>query len=149
MTFDLIFFLIIIVAPFSAIVHELGHVIGAYIVSSHKLRAMIGLGKKIFTISYKNIMIHFHIIIFIGGAITYERKKPYKNKELILITILGPLNNLLFAIIFYSIYLFFPNNYFYLLSIFNLWLAVINLIPFKISGRSSDGHMIYNLLAIK
>lgn len=75
-----------------------------------------------------------------------ERYVPYRTIEMISIIVFGPLLNGVFAVFFYMLYDLFPNEYLFLLFLFNGWLALINLIPFKVKSKQSDGYMILNLL---
>ncbi|HLR73976.1 MAG TPA: site-2 protease family protein [Virgibacillus sp.] len=149
MNLNLLLFLIFIVAPIGTVIHELGHVIGASLVKSDRIMLSIGTGKKLGTISLKNVDISIHTLFFLGGYTYYERKDTYQSNELIWMTILGPISSCLFAYIFYYCYQVAPNSYFKLLFLFNAWLTIVNIVPFKFRRKSSDGYIIVKLLTNK
>jgi len=145
-TIELVMFLIFFVAPISTFIHELGHMIGAKIVHAQKIEMYIGRGKNILKISFKNLSFYIHLLFFLGGYTTYMQQYPYARRDRLIVTCLGPLNNLIFGLIFLIVYLQLTNEYLFLLFLYNLWLTIVNLIPFKIKGKYSDGLMIYRLL---
>lgn len=145
MTIQLFLFLLLIVAPIGTIIHESGHLIGAKLMKADHIIISIGYGRKVFTFSFKNIRINICIFFFIGGYVHNKREVSYRVGEMIFIIALGPILNGIFATFFYWLSQLFPSEYLYLLFIFNLWLAFINTIPFKIKDKQSDGYMIFNL----
>lgn len=142
----LVLYLIIIVAPIGTIVHEIGHVLGAKAVGAEKVTLTIGSGKKIGTLTFLNLVVSVHALFFIGGFVKGKRKKPYNNSQLILIAIGGPISNIIFGFLFYFFYLFTLNDYIKLLFLFNLWLAIVNIIPFKLGNKHSDGYTIWQII---
>lgn len=145
----LLLFLILVVAPMGMFIHELGHVIGAKMVHSDHITLSIGLGKKIGTISLKTIDIHLHMLFFLGGYTRYERERTYQSIEFIWMSMLGPISSGLFAFICYLLHDVYPNDYIKILFLFNAWLMIVNIIPFKFRGKSSDGYTIVKLLTGK
>ena len=137
-----ILYLLLIVAPIGTIIHETGHLIGAIIVKADRISISIGLGKKIGTYSFRNVTINIHTLFFLGGYVQSQRKASYETSEVVWITIFGPINNAVFAMIFYFMNEIYVHPYIQILFLFNLWLAVVNIIPFKIRGKQSDGYMI-------
>lgn len=142
-------YLVIIVAPAGVLFHEMGHVLGAKIISADYIRLSIGIGKIVKTISLKKIRVTIQAIFFLGGSTQSERKTPYKSLDIIIMTVLGPISSGVFAFIFYVLYNIFPNHYLQLLFLFNLWLAFVNIIPFKIKRKQSDGYTILKLITQK
>src|SRR5690625_1091956 len=104
-TVELVLFLIVFVAPISTFIHELGHVIGAKIVHAKEIEMYIGRGKNIFKVSFKNLSVYIHLLFFLGGYTTYMQQYPYVKRNRLIITCLGPLNNLVFGLIFLIMYL--------------------------------------------
>ena len=141
MTVWFFLYILFIVAPISTFIHELGHVFGAKTVKAENITLSIGLGRKLMTIPFKRFQLTIHAFFFLGGFVRNKRSVPFDQWEIIRITIFGPLNNGLFAIIFYGIHQFLPNDYILVLLFFNLWLAIVNIIPFKLWGR--DGFIIF------
>src|SRR5690625_6135794 len=140
MNIYLLLFLLFIAAPIGTLIHEGGHLIGAKLMKADYLHLTIGYGKKLFTFICQNIQIIICRFFFIGGYVKNERYLPYRTIEMICIIVFGPLLNVVFAVFFYMLYNLFPNEYIFLLLLFNLWLALINLILFKVKDKQSDGY---------
>lgn len=143
MNIPLVLYLLFIVAPIGTFIHELGHALGAVLAKADTVILSIGSGKKTFQFSIKKIQIKIHNLFFIGGYIESERKLSYKNRDICLIAILGPMLNIIIAAVLFFIQKNVVNNDFiYILFLFNIWLALINIIPFKIGDKYSDGYTI-------
>src|SRR5699024_9651363 len=110
------------------------------------LHLTIGYGTKLFTFTCLNIQLIICRFFFIGGYVKNGRYLPYLTIAMLRIIVFERLLHVLFAVFFYMLYNLFPNVYIFLLLLFNLWLALINLIPFKVKDKQSDGYMILNLL---
>lgn len=145
-TIIVIIYLVLIVAPISTFMHELGHALGAKFVKADQITLLIGVGKPLKTVTMRKIEFVIHKLFFTGGLTKSERKYPYKKIEMIWITALGPMMNAIIALFSYFLYLFYPNIFLYLLFLFNSWLSVVNIIPFKIKGNQTDGYTILQLL---
>lgn len=139
-------YLLFIVAPVGTLIHETGHAIGAGIVKADHVQLSIGLGKKIKSFSLKNFHITIHLLFFLGGFVKSNREPTYQPMEWLTISAFGPLHNIFYAIFFYYISVYFQSDYVRLLFLFNLWLAMVNIIPFKIRGKQSDGYTILQVL---
>lgn len=146
MNIYLLLFLLFFVAPIGTIIHEGGHLLGAKLMKADHMLISIGCGRKLFTVKYSNIQIHIRRFFFIGGLAQNKRDVPYQTIEMIWIIGFGPFLNGVFASLFYLLYCLIPSEYIYLLFLFNLWLVLINVIPFKVKDKQSDGYMILNLL---
>ncbi|HLS60396.1 MAG TPA: M50 family metallopeptidase [Virgibacillus sp.] len=142
MSIYLLLFTLFIVAPIGTFIHESGHMLGAKFVKADCIKLSIGLGKEIGTICFKNVHITIHALFFLGGFVQSERHLPYKALDIFWITICGPMNNGIFALLFFSLNGVYTSQYIYILFLFNLWLAIINLIPYKVKDRHSDGYTI-------
>lgn len=142
-------YLLFIVAPIGTIIHESGHLIGAKIVKADHISLTIGLGKKVGTFTFKNIELNIHAYFFVGGYVRNKRETPYKLLEMLCIIGCGPIHNGVFAAILYFLNSVFLNQYIHILFLFNLWLALVNIIPFKIKDKQSDGYMIFKILRQK
>ena len=62
------------------------------------------------------------------------------------ITILGPLFNAISALLSFYLFQLYPSNFLGLLFWFNIWMAVVNIIPIKINGKQTDGLTILRLI---
>ncbi|GGB33889.1 hypothetical protein F3157_04880 [Virgibacillus dakarensis] len=137
----LLLWLVLFTAPVSTMLHELGHVLGAKWAKADSITLSVGAGKKLITFSFKQIQIDVFTLFFLGGSAYSERNIPYKPMEKICISLAGPVSNGLAAAI--VCVLFGSSNVFVqVLILFNIWLAVINIIPFKLNGKQSDGYTI-------
>lgn len=136
-------------APLTLLIHELGHSIGAYIVGSEKIQLFIGVGKRLLSFPVGKISIHIHSFYMLGGHTVSERDPYYSKTEQVVIALLGPLLNGLVGILLNL--LLHTNRSEVLLTfiLFNLWLCIINLIPYRIGSKSSDGYLIMKTLLSK
>lgn len=142
MTVWFFLYILFIVAPLSTFIHELGHAYGAKLAKAENIELSVGLGKKLVSISLKQYRLSIHMFFFLGGSVKNRRDLPYQRRDIMIITMLGPLNNALFALIFYGIHLMDPSPYMIVLAMFNFWLAIVNIIPFKLWGKESDGFIL-------
>lgn len=144
-------YLLFIVAPICTLIHEGGHAIGAILVKADKIHLTIGAGKKIWEMRYKNFRFSVRKIFFFSGMTKNERAKAYSHIEIAIISISGPLNNIVFAILFYLAYNTdtYVNDFLLLLCLFNVWLAFTNLLPFKLRDKQSDGYVMIQALIKK
>lgn len=132
------------VSPIGAFIHEVGHLIGALLVKADRVELLLGIGKKIGSLNYGSLVIHIHAVLFLGGLAKSSRNTPFNKKELCFITFCGPLFNLLVA---YAVTMIPLNNkYIFLFIIYNIWIGVINLVPFKVNGKQSDGYTIFGII---
>lgn len=144
----IVLWLVLVVAPVSTFLHEVGHVLGAKWRKADLIRLSIGAGKQIAFFSWKQIRVYFHLLFFLGGIAYNKRNEPYNRIEIIFISLCGPLSNAIAAAISFSLggYSLLPVRLFIL---FNLWLLAINLIPFNVRGKQSDGYMIWKTISAK
>ncbi|MGM8366702.1 site-2 protease family protein [Virgibacillus sp. W0181] len=143
-----ILYLIIIVAPFSLLLHEMGHVLGARIVKSEYIKLSIGSGKKLFNLTcLVPINISFHQWFFWGAYTKSKRKIPLNSLESAIVSGLGPIASIIVAFVFYYINNLFAHPFINVFVLFNLWVALVNIIPFKIGNKQSDGYMILKALS--
>src|SRR5699024_1811154 len=129
---------------------EIGHVMGAKWANASSIQLTIGVGNKLWAGSISNLQITVRSLFMINSFTSTTRKNPYQRKEKIMITMMGPLFSGLLAIIIYGVYfIFIPSQMMYIFFLFNLWLVFINVLPFKIGQKQSDGYIIYTLLLKK
>ncbi|HEY4602551.1 MAG TPA: site-2 protease family protein [Cerasibacillus sp.] len=138
----IIVYLLLFVAPISALIHESGHMIGSVMTGSNHVHLSIGYGKEMASFSTEKVHISIHLYFFLSGQAISERNRPYKTWELVFISICGPLNNVIFVFLFYFIYNIIPSKYILLLLFFNGWLAITNIIPYKVNKKRSDGYIV-------
>lgn len=82
----------------------------------------------------------------LGGHTASERDPYYSKVEQIIISLFGPLLNGVVGIL--STLIFSASNSSVLLffNLFNIWLCVINLIPYRIGDKQSDGYVILKIM---
>jgi len=148
MIYVIIFFILVfIIAPFSLLFHEIGHLVGATLMRASAIRLTIGLGKPLWQTNFANVDIIIRRFFLINSLTSTVRNTPFRNREKAIITIMGPLFSGILTLIAYIAYsIFIATDILYLFFLFNLWLVVINLIPFKIGHKQSDGYTIYRLI---
>src|SRR5699024_1200930 len=142
-------YLIFVVAPAGTSIHELGHLIGAKSVGADKVSLTIGEGNIGYRTMWKKMHILIRLLSFVGGVVLSERKVPYQPGERITIGVFGPLSSLLAACICALLYIVYPGSYLLLMLLFNLWIAFINIIPFRFKDKQSDGYTIYEAIRQK
>ncbi|MBP2077811.1 site-2 protease family protein [Oceanobacillus polygoni] len=141
--------LVLIIAPICTLIHELGHACGAKLVKADRIKLYLGIGKRQWTVALYDLELTFRSIYFVGGVTESKRDRPYKKSEIIWITFFGPMFNGVAATIIYIIHEVHPNSFLQLLFWFNVWMAVVNMIPFKFKGKQTDGFTIFNSISRK
>ncbi|WP_010095982.1 site-2 protease family protein [Ornithinibacillus scapharcae] len=138
-TILLMLYLIIIVAPISNFIHELGHAFGAKLAKADRVVLNIGRGSKMINFTFRKIEIRIRWLFFTSGNMFSERNREYRSFEIIYITLFGPLCNAIVVFILYLVYHILPNSYVLIFLLYNGWLFLMNCIPFKIGMQYSDG----------
>lgn len=143
----LIVYLIIFVAPISLLLHELGHVIGAILIKSETIKLVIGSGKEVIQINGSStLQISIHQWFFWGAFTESVQSSPVQPRKVVIVAVLGPAFSLLWAFLFYYVTSFIAHPLLQLFFFFNLWIGVINILPFKIGIKQSDGYTIIRTL---
>ncbi|WP_042223543.1 M50 family metallopeptidase [Oceanobacillus manasiensis] len=143
MDIDLIIFLLFVAAPLSILLHETGHAIAGFIFNAERINLIIGRGKRFITYSFGKLHFTLHVVYFMGGYAENERTAPFNRFEKFIISFFGPLMNIVIFILAWELQSHYTSEYLRLFAFFNLWLVIINLIPFTWKNKKSDG---YNLL---
>jgi Zn-dependent protease len=137
--FIMICFLTIL--PITIIIHEFGHFFCALACNVKKIKVSLGIGKKIGHLKYKELMFVIHILP-LGGKTHYEMHTNNRLSQVI-ISIGGPFLNGIVAFLLLMQGIGSGEQYitlwFQWLAVFNLWMFVVNSIPFKIGKYYSDG----------
>lgn len=145
-----IFLYIIIIAPLSLFWHELGHVLGARIVRASHVTLTMGIGKPIVKRTYGNMTFIIRKLFLLNSLTETDRPYLLSRNDKVIITLMGPVSSLFLSILAYCLYvLIIPHLSLLIVCLFNLWIGVINLIPFKINERQSDGYTILQMLKNK
>lgn len=139
--FFFIFFCFMTILPLTIFLHELGHFFLAYICNGKNITVTIGVGKRLGHFKWKNGMLIVKKFPF-GGNTTYELTMN-KKLERFFISVGGPLLNGMVA--FFLLLPGFGSGVEYMtiwfqwLAIFNLWMFVFNIVPYKLKTYYSDG----------
>ncbi|GGF08947.1 hypothetical protein GCM10010954_04270 [Halobacillus andaensis] len=138
----LLFFLLLVAAPIALVIHELGHIITGALCGARYSVLTIGTGRSIIRIKFQKLHIIIGSLFFIGGHSINVKEPEFTRLQKVLISSGGPLANGVIC----GLLLIFPNSneieVIHLFFLFNLYLAVVNLIPFRIGERKSDGYLI-------
>lgn len=141
-----LFWLIIIIGPISNFLHECGHALVANLLKADQIKLTIGSGSCIKQYCTKRVEVNILSKFFIGGFSKTTRTPFFTKKELVLIAIGGPISSGILSIVALLCYFIFMNEVLLLTTIYNGWLALVNLIPFKIKSKQSDGYVILTTL---
>jgi|SRR5699024_7009484 len=142
--------MLIIITPISLFWHELGHALGARFVRASQITLTIGIGKPIFEHNYNNMTFVIRKIFLFHSLTETQCHESLSRKDKLVITFMGPINSLVLSILAYGLFvLTSPHPLFYIMSLFNIWVGLINLLPFKINERQSDGYTILQTIKNK
>lgn len=136
-------YLLFLIGPVSIIVHEMGHVAGALLENARPIKMHIGRGKKCFHLQIKSIEIFVYRWYFLGGATEFSRSVPLSKKNVIITSLAGPLCNLIIAAILFLLSIRPMGEHYLLWCLFNVWLGLSNLFPYKWRGKPSDGYLVW------
>lgn len=130
------FITIILSILFLTFIHELGHYIFAKYYTKSRVIMKIGIGKKLFSIKYKDYYFCLKLIP-IGGMVLFK-EKPLKKYQKIMIGLAGPV----FSIIAFIVALYFKNSinipYYEEVFLVLAFCSCLNIIPFK----GADGYYV-------
>ncbi|MGR9049867.1 site-2 protease family protein [Halobacillus faecis] len=138
--------LIFLVAPLSLFVHELGHLFPGLYFRADQSILHLGRGKVIGRWRKNGVCVYIHLFFFQGAYSVNERKRPFKDFEKAWISIGGPLFNAVTAMV---LFIWFKDQGGHLLRVsflFNTYLAIMNLVPFSIKGKDSDGYRLWSIV---
>ncbi|MDY0405663.1 site-2 protease family protein [Virgibacillus sp. 179-BFC.A HS] len=136
-------YLVLLVGPVSIFLHECGHMLGAVMEKAYPIIMHIGRGKKRFHLHIKHLDLFIYSWYFLGGMTDMTRTIPYSTKKMIFTTLSGPLCSLIIAVFFLLLFEFTLSRYALLWGLFNGWLGLSNLIPYKLGKKCSDGYIIW------
>lgn len=146
--FIFILFCTVTILPLTILLHELGHFFTALLFQARNIKVKVGFGNKIGTMKMKEYSISFHYLPFIGSTF-YELAQPNDFKQVI-ISASGPILNGIIA--FGLILQGFGNDpsfitlWFQWFIIYNFFMFIMNLIPFKLGSYYSDGWIVLNAI---
>lgn len=133
--------------PISLFIHELGHAITSLLLRADYVLIRIGKGTRLFRTNIRRFSVAIYTNFFVHYMTEYERTVPFVKREQIVIALMGPIANSIFGVMSFFIYKeIYTFKVFFFCALFNWWLMISNLIPFKIGQKRSDGYTIYTLL---
>ncbi|MFQ3542923.1 site-2 protease family protein [Halobacillus rhizosphaerae] len=134
--------LIFIAAPVSLLIHELGHVTVALFLGAENSLISLGSGQEILKGRIGKLDFRIHLFLFHGAYSLNENKQSFTNSQQALISMGGPVMNVCLSAALYFTGISQLSVLLHWLFLFNLYLAVVNLVPISIKGRKSDGYRI-------
>ncbi|RDW22004.1 M50 family metallopeptidase [Oceanobacillus chungangensis] len=149
MDISLLLVLILIIVPSSTLIHEIGHALAARMVQAESIVLSIGRGKHLLQFNFERLQLSIYAIFFMDGLTSSSRAKPYSKSELLWITALGPIFNGITALLLLIVLYLYPNDFIRLYFWYNIWLGIVNLIPFKYKDKHTDGYILYKLITEK
>ncbi|UOR12411.1 site-2 protease family protein [Halobacillus amylolyticus] len=136
---ELLSCLLFVVAPLGLFIHELGHAAVGLWNGAERSHLSLGVGPLLCKCKIKRLTVHLHYIFIIGGHSLNEKEADFTSKQQAMISLGGPLSNAVCAAVLYMSDLPQQSHVLQLLYFFNLYLALVNMIPFRLKGRESDG----------
>ncbi|UOQ42658.1 site-2 protease family protein [Halobacillus salinarum] len=133
-------------APLGLFIHECGHVIPALCFRSDFSLISVGSGREIMKVRIGKLHFQCRLILFHGAYSLNERNEKFSLRERAIISICGPVMNAAGAAVLWMSSLVHISFSVYLFGLFNLYLALVNLVPFRIKGKSSDGYRFIQLI---
>ncbi len=121
--------------------HEIGHSVGAALIQSDRICITLGRGSQFSKWTRGRYTLIFYSTFFLGGSVSNSRERSFTSGEKILVSFCGPLMNALFATIGIMSLQWVAIPFIELFIWYNMWLAAINVIPFKIKNNQSDGYV--------
>ncbi|MGM7701027.1 site-2 protease family protein [Pseudalkalibacillus sp. Hm43] len=141
---------ILILFPISTFLHEMGHYITARMTGIKASEIRMGLGPVIMKIHRPSLHIEVGLFFFLGAYTISRGSDQTGDFQRLLISLNGPLVNLVLALYAYLILNTLQGDLSEaLVSLFafiNIWIAIGNLIPFQIKGKKSDGWIVFESL---
>lgn len=135
-----------LVVPLVHLIHEAGHVGVAKLYKVKNTVIGIGVGPKVLDFCFKGTRIQVNIIPFLGGYSSNDHAGKLSAKETALISFGGPVFNLLSILLVLPFWTPFHFSFSALFVYFSLWIGIVNLIPFKLGEKRSDGWQIASSL---
>ncbi|WP_079530176.1 site-2 protease family protein [Halobacillus hunanensis] len=131
--------LLVIVSPLGLFIHEFGHVVFGLWFGADRSTLVTGSGRMILSKTFGKLTLQLNLLFFIGGYSFNEKQVAFNPWQQAGISLGGPLLNIIFAAGLFISDLIQYGQIIQLLFWFNLYLALVNMIPFRIKERESDG----------
>ncbi len=141
--------LIIIIVPPSMFFHEIGHACFASMRGVPRIDVGIGFGKEFFSFRIRNVHVHLSLFFLFGAYASYSGEDDLTYGDKALISLGGPLFSMAAALLCWWGFFEFRFNLLFTFMFFNAWLALINLIPYKIKHKKSDGYAFIEAILLR
>ncbi|TDQ40412.1 M50 family metallopeptidase [Aureibacillus halotolerans] len=125
-----------LVVPLTIVIHEMAHAISARIMGASEATIVIGGGKILLQLQCFQVLFQLRLFWFLG-AYSKTNADQLSSVAKITISFAGPAVNLLIALLLFDGE--HSDTFLNLTAAFNLWIGIVNLVPFKVGSRSSDG----------
>jgi len=131
----------LIIGPIANFWHEFGHTVAALLLKTDRIEITLGKGKEMVQFEIKTVRIKIKRIYFLGGVTNSQRVKAFNNDEKIVLALAGPFFSLLLAILSFIGCFYVMHNILLMSMIYNSWVAFMNVIPFHLKNKKSDGYI--------
>ncbi|MCH1625587.1 site-2 protease family protein [Ferdinandcohnia quinoae] len=131
--------------PLTNLLHEVGHVSGAKFLGIKGSQIQLGTGPKLFHFHVKETKVDVMLAYFIGAYSTNEYQGRLQEWKRGVISLSGPILNIIVVVIMTILGLT-ETTSLRLFILFNLWVGGVNIIPFKIKEKESDGYIFVKAL---
>ena len=129
---------LLLAAPISNLLHEIGHILVARFFQVRGTQISLGIGPKLFGFKVGGTFLEINLVYFIGAFSTNDSSLEISDFKKAMIAVGGPVMNIVIAVVMMRIYEI--ENMLVSLTIFyNIWLGIMNLLPYKFIGKASDG----------
>ncbi len=147
----MILLVIFVLFPLATLLHELGHHLTARLTGIKETQIRVGIGPPILHINNRLLKLECRLFYFIGAHTFSGQIDETTSFNRFFITLNGPLVNAVTAGWLWGFYgsdTSLLGNTLTLFAFINLWIAIGNLLPFKIRNRKSDGYIVLESLWI-
>ncbi|MDF0728079.1 site-2 protease family protein [Cytobacillus sp. S13-E01] len=129
---------LLLAAPISNLLHEIGHILVARFFQVRGTQISLGIGPKLFGLKVGGTFLEINLVYFIGAFSKNDSSLEISDFKKAMIAVGGPVMNIVIAVVMMRIYEI--ENMLVSLTIFyNIWLGIMNLLPYKFIGKASDG----------
>jgi membrane-associated protease RseP (regulator of RpoE activity) len=140
--------LLVVIVPITNFIHEWGHILLARWLKVTGTMLELGVGPKIFSFRLLGCQCQINAVYFLGAQSFNESDEEVSNWNKGLIALGGPFGNLLIAFLL-SVSITNEDKIIWLFMLFNFWVGFVNLLPFKLFKKESDGFVFTKMLFLE
>src|SRR5690625_4072742 len=127
-----LFVFVVLVVAISLFFHELAHAVMVLVSRAINVSIHIGRGKHLCQLTLRRFSLWIYMNVFLYYMTEYERTEPFTHRERIMIALMGPIVNGIIGFTSFLLYKeLFTNKVLLFCTLFNWWLMIVNLFPFK------------------